>query len=125
MYLCESRREGAPAGTRGACAPRAFSLIEILVTVALLSIIVIALMAVFNSTQTAFRASLTQTDVLESSRAVVGLITSDLEALAPSYGPSNFNNGAVNLYVAVTNGVATPLIQPLVGSIVADRTKRH
>lgn len=42
-----------------------FSLIEILVVITLLSLIVVALMAVFNSTQTAFRSSVTQTDVLE------------------------------------------------------------
>ena len=44
-----------------------------LVTLALLSLIVLALMTVFNSTQTAFRASLTQTDILESGRAGDGL----------------------------------------------------
>ena len=51
-----------------------------LVTLALLSLIVLALMTVFNSTQKAFRASLTQTDILESGRLAMGLITSDLES---------------------------------------------
>ena len=62
-----------------------------LVTLALLSLIVLALMAVFNSTQKAFRASLTQTDILESGRLAMGLITSDLEAMTPSLSPVNTN----------------------------------
>ena len=65
---------------------RAFTLIEILVVVVLMSLIVLALMAVFNSTQAAFRASLTQTDVLEGGRAAMGLIKSDLESMTPSFG---------------------------------------
>jgi type II secretory pathway component PulJ len=43
----------------------------VLVVVSLLSLIVLALMAVFNSTQRAFRASITQTDVLEGGRATM------------------------------------------------------
>ena len=49
---------------------RAFTLVEMLVTLALLSLIVLALMTVFNSTQNAFRASLTETDILESGRTL-------------------------------------------------------
>ena len=64
----------------------AFTLIEILVVVVLMSFIVLALMAVFNSTQAAFRASLTQTDVLEGGRSVMGLIKSDFESMTPSFG---------------------------------------
>ena len=69
----------------------AFTLVEMLVTLALLSLIVLALMTVFNSTQKAFRASLTQTDILESGRLAMGLITSDLEAMTPSSSPVNTN----------------------------------
>ena len=61
-----------------------FTMVEILVTMVLLSLIVLALMTVFNSTQKAFRASLTQTDFLESGRLAMGLITGDLETMAPS-----------------------------------------
>src|SRR5208282_4111864 len=67
-------------------APRAFTLIELLVAITLLSLIVLALMAVFNSTQTAFRASVTQTDVLEGGRAAMDMMTSDLRQMAPSQG---------------------------------------
>ncbi len=57
-----------------------------LVTLALLSLIVLSLMTVFNSTQKAFRASLTQTDILESGRLAMGLIADDLAKTTPSYG---------------------------------------
>ena len=43
-------------------------------------------MAVFNSTQTAFRASVTQTDVLEGGRAAMDMIAGDLREMAPSLG---------------------------------------
>ena len=65
-----------------------FSMVEVLVTMTLLSLIVLALMAVFNSTQAAFRASVTQTDVLEGSRAAVDLITTDLRTMTPAGPPS-------------------------------------
>ena len=67
----------------------AFSLIEVMVVVALMSLIVLALMAVFNSTQRAFRSAVTQTDVLEGSRAAMDLIATDLRGLTPSDGVSN------------------------------------
>ena len=44
---------------------RGFSLVEILVTIALLSFIVLGLFAMFNQTQRAFMTSMGQTDVLE------------------------------------------------------------
>jgi len=99
---------------RGGAATRAFTLVEILVVVVLMSLIVLALMAVFNSTQAAFRASLTQTDVLEGGRSVMGLLKSDLEAMTPS-----FNNGAVNF--SVTNNPLQYQLQsgPLMQSLAA------
>jgi prepilin-type N-terminal cleavage/methylation domain-containing protein len=114
-------REGAKNCTRGGCAPRAFSLIEILVAITLLSLIVVALMAVFNSTQTAFRASITQTDVLEGGRATMDMMTADLRQMAPSFGQSNIlaNNyaGAVNFYASTNFYYNTqPLIQLLLAS---------
>jgi hypothetical protein len=84
-----------------------------MVVVALLSLIVIALMGVFNSTQAAFRASITQTDVLEGGRAAVDLITQDLKVMSPSLG---FSNGAVNFFATNNNFNNAPLVQQLVGS---------
>jgi len=98
-----------------------------MVVMVLLSLIVIALMGVFSSTQAAFRASITQTDVLEGGRAAMDLITGDLRAMAPSGGASNTNGLTamtladsgqipVNYYVTV-NQATPPLVQPLVASI--------
>ena len=105
---------------------RAFTLVEILVVLALLSLIVFALMAVFAATQRAFRASLTQTDTLEGGRAVMDLIAGDLEAMAPSYGVSNTAILKGNLrYTCPINFSVnfktnlfppSPLYQPLMGS---------
>jgi hypothetical protein len=66
-------------------------MVELLVTMTLLSLIVLVLMAVFSSTQRAFRASVTQTDVLEGGRATMDLMTTDLRTMVPSDGLSNGN----------------------------------
>jgi prepilin-type N-terminal cleavage/methylation domain-containing protein len=95
----------------------AFTLIEVMVVVVLLSVIVLALMAVFNSTQAAFRASVTQAGVLDDGRAAMDLMASDLRTMSPSLGQSNLNTGAVNFYAAVTTYASppSPLYQPMVG----------
>jgi len=95
-----------------------FTLIEVLVVVALLSLIVVALMGVFTATQKAFRSSMTQKDVLEGGRAAMDLISSDLKQLSPSLDYyTNFNGayGAVNFVVSVLN--APPLYQSLTASL--------
>jgi hypothetical protein len=94
----------------------AFTLVEILVVVVLMSLIVLALMAVFSSTQAAFRASITQTDVLEGGRSVMGLIKNDFESLTPSFGSSPGGNSAVPVNFYVATGTNVPLMQPLTGS---------
>jgi hypothetical protein len=48
-------------------------------------------MAVFNGTQTAFRASITQTDVLEGSRAAMDLMVNDFRQMYPSGGNNATN----------------------------------
>ena len=95
---------------RGVAATRAFTLIEILVVVVLMSFIILALMAVFSGTQTAFRASLTQTDVLEGGRSAISMIKSDLEEMTPAF--LNAPNVDPNFYAVVTNS----FMQPLIGS---------
>jgi len=89
-----------------------FTLVEVMVVVVLLSLIVVVLMGVFNSTQTAFRASVTQTDVLEGGRAAMDLMAQDLKTMAPSLGASN---GAVNFFAA-NNPNYSPLVQSLTAS---------
>jgi type II secretory pathway pseudopilin PulG len=94
----------------------AFSLVEVLLVISLLSLIVLALMTVFSSTQRAFRASVTQTDVLEGGRMAVDLISTDLRGLTPSHGVSN---GPVNFSTvanSVYSGYYSPLAQKLPGS---------
>jgi type II secretory pathway pseudopilin PulG len=112
-------------GAHGVTRPTAaFTLIEVMVVVVLLSLIVIALMAVFNSTQAAFRASVTQTDVLESGRAAMDLITGDLRAMSPSLGVSNVVDkstgnsyfGPANFFAGTNYYGIPPLIQGLVAS---------
>jgi prepilin-type N-terminal cleavage/methylation domain-containing protein len=92
-----------------------FTLVEVLVVMTLLSLIVLVLMAVFNSTQTAFRAGVTQAGVLESGRAAMDLMAEDLRAMSPSL---DTNNGAVNFYAGFPPGYM-PLVQPLLASIPA------
>jgi prepilin-type N-terminal cleavage/methylation domain-containing protein len=95
-----------------------FSLVEILVVVSLLSLIVLALMTVFSSTQRAFRASVTQTDVLEGGRSTMELIVSDLRGMTPSYSMSNAlaSAPAVNCFVLTNSFNYMPLVQNLPGS---------
>ena len=123
---------GGPA--RSAFSDRGFSLVELLVAMTLLTLIVLALMAVFSSTQRAFRASVTQTDVLEGSRAAIDLISTDLRNLTPCDGVSNYvqsagpgspiyygglnffvtNNGYLDFTIPTYN--YKPLTQSLAGS---------
>lgn len=102
--------------TRNRCP--GFSLVEILVVVSILSLIVLALMAVFSSTQKAFRSAVTQTDVLEGSRAAMGLMASDLRILTPS---GSVNPGPVNFGVLGNYSYSAaykPLLQNLPGGSV-------
>ena len=92
---------------------RAFSLVEVLVVVSLMSLIVLALMAVFSSTQRAFRSAVTQTDVLEGSRAAMDMIATDLRGLTPS---GSYSNGAVNFAVLANYNNYSPLRQSLPGA---------
>jgi hypothetical protein len=97
----------------------------------LLSLIVLALMTVFNSTQNAFRASLTQTDILESGRLAMDLMTDDLRKTTPCYGYYSTNgifqgsayepdwtNGPVNFYIDSNpfNRTNQPFVQYLPGT---------
>jgi prepilin-type N-terminal cleavage/methylation domain-containing protein len=90
-----------------------FTLVEIMVVVALLSLIVLALMAVFDSTQKAFRAGITQTDLLEGSRASLDLMANDIHLMAPSGGNGTNNTDPVNFCVT-NNPNNLVMIQPMV-----------
>jgi prepilin-type N-terminal cleavage/methylation domain-containing protein len=72
------------AGTAG------FSLVEVLTSVAILSIIVIVLLGVFYQTQRAFRSGVTQVDIFEGARSMMQLVSRELQELTPS-GPANID----------------------------------
>ena len=64
---------------------RAFSLIEIMVAVTLLSVITIGLLAMFYNTQRAFKIGTSQVDVLEGGRAIMQLVTRELQEVHHSH----------------------------------------
>lgn len=91
---------------------RAFSLIEILVVVALLSVIIIGLMAMFSQVQKAFRTGLTQTDVLEAGRVAGDMLGRELEQITPA------NQSGPNFFALIPHDPATyttPFLQPVPG----------
>ena len=98
----------------------AFSLIELMVTVALLTFIVLGLLAMFAQTRRAFTSTMTQTDVLESGRAVMDMLARDLEQMTPSEAPPlNVNNVAylsTNFFAEIDPNFTKPLYQALPGS---------
>jgi type II secretory pathway pseudopilin PulG len=69
----------------------AFTVIELMLAVAILGVIVFALFSVFNQTQRALRRSETNTDVAQKARAVAELIGLELEQAQPTrtFFPSN------------------------------------
>ncbi len=96
-----------PAARGRWVALRAFSLIEIMVALGLLTIIVIALFVVFNHIQRAFRASMNQTDLFEAARTVTDSSAREIEQMAPSY------LNTLNFYAQLIND--TPVVQTLPG----------
>ena len=96
-----------PADWQCAAGSAAFSLIEILITVALLSFIILGLFSVFNQTQRLFRSTMNQSDTEEAGRAVNDSIGRELEQMAPGYGR------ATNFAAVLINDI--PLVQNLPG----------
>jgi hypothetical protein len=96
----------------------AFSLIEVLVVVALLSLIIIGLVAMFSQTQRAYKLGTTQVDMLEAGRAVTDMLTREMAQMTPAH-QGKFS-GAVNCYITLQN--IAPLMQDLPGSPAPGRT---
>lgn len=65
--------------------PAAFTLVEIMVVIGLLTVIVLGLLAMFSQVQRAFKAGMAQTDVLESGRMAMEMMTRELQETTPSY----------------------------------------
>ena len=82
-------RASSPVGTSSTSsdfflrttARRAFSLIEIMVGVSLISVIIVGLLAMFYQVQRAFRAGTAQADIMEGGRATMNLIVRDLQEM--------------------------------------------
>ena len=83
----------ALAGKRSAVRTRsvAFTVIELMLAVAILGMIVFALFSVFNQTQKALRRSETNTDVAQKARAIAEMIGLEVEQAQPTraFFPSN------------------------------------
>jgi type II secretory pathway pseudopilin PulG len=88
---------------------RAFTLIEIMVVVTLMTVMILGLVAMFNQTQKAFKAGMTQVDVLEAGRMATDLIARELGEMTPSY-----HDFTVNFYAQIPN--YRPLLQTLPAS---------
>lgn len=76
---------------------RGFTLIEIMVSVLLLSMIIVGLLLMFYQVQRAFRAGTTQADILEGGRATMALLTRDLQEMAASGLPKS--SSVANCYI--------------------------
>ena len=110
-FSTESSPPGRVARPRFAFA--AFTLVEVLVTVGLLSFIIFGLLSMFNQTQRAFRSSMTQTDVLEAGRSVMDMIASDLRELRVAVPPEFYGGNSTNFAVETDGG---PIYQGLPGT---------
>lgn len=75
---CATRQSRTLHGVRARCA---FSLLEIMVAVALLAVIIVGLLAMFYQVQRAFRAGTSQVDVLESGRTMMSSLPRELQLI--------------------------------------------
>ena len=80
---------------------RAFSLLEILLVVSIMTVIVYALYTMFDHTQRALRGNSTQVDVQEAARATMDLISRDVEQCAAS-GLYENNSLGTNVFTLVS-----------------------
>lgn len=60
-----------------------FTVLELLLSISLMSVIIISLYMVFNQTQRALRTTMSQVDVLEGIRATSDLVVRDIEGAIP------------------------------------------
>lgn len=85
---------------------------EMMVAMGILSIIIVGLLAMFEQTQKALRAGSTQTDVMETGRAIMDLMQREIQQATPSRIP-----GCVNFYAVTndSNDLFPPLTQKVAG----------
>ncbi len=108
ILSCHDSVRLACALPRSRVIPSAFSLIELLVAVGLMSLIVLGLLVMFQQTQRAFTGSMTQVDMLEGARATTDLIERELEQMTPSQTPyaANFVSELAPPELVFTPGVS-------------------
>jgi hypothetical protein len=82
---------------------------------ALLSIIILGLLAMFDQTKRAFTTGMTQVDVLESGRAAMEILSREVSQMYPAPYDSN----AVTFYAEIAP--VAPLWQPLPGNNTRER----
>jgi prepilin-type N-terminal cleavage/methylation domain-containing protein len=95
---------------------RAFSLLELMVAVGIMTVIVAALYTVFSATQRALRANVSQTDVTEGGRFAMALLAEDLRRLTAS-GASR----ETNLLYGLSPAINAPLLSELKPAELTER----
>lgn len=109
----------------GAKAALAMSIMEMMVAMGILTVIVVGLLAMFQQTQRALRASMTQTDVMETGRAVMDVMTREIQQASainlPYENPVVFYgfiiSNSINFFgiTNTSNGLYPPLSQRRAG----------
>ena len=93
---------------------RAFTVTELMVAIGLMSLIILVLYSVFNQTQKAMRHNESQNDISEKSRAVLELVTRELEQMVASRASAQEN---LNISPAQLPEFTTTYTNPLDNSI--------
>lgn len=85
-------------GAGGGGKRRAFTLVELMVAMSVLTLIVLVLFKIFDKTQSALRSNVAQVDVMEGGRALMDLLKRDLEQIT---APEGLDTNNVNFYVGL------------------------
>ena len=76
-------------------------MIELMLAISIMGVIIYALFTMFNQTQRALRASETQGGVSEKARAIMEIITRELEQVQPTHMQPWTNMHVTNFFVTV------------------------
>src|SRR2546429_8244883 len=76
---------------------RAFTVVELLVAISVLTLIVLVLYGLFDQVQRALRGNVAQVDVLEGGRSAMQLMAGEMEQMEAGNVPTN-----VNLFVGLS-----------------------
>lgn len=97
--MLQERTSGAKRARRAG----AFTVIELMLAVAILGVIIFALYSVFNETQRALRRSETSADIGQKSRAIVEILAAELEQARPTMSFYFVTNSGTRWPVKETN----------------------